>query len=121
MRLECGALFPLPIVLDVDKAFFQSIQLIDQIILRDKEGFQIAKMLVESIWKPDFEKEADLIFGTSDRLHPGVNYLFQHRSPAEPGAPSDLHPPQTGMCACRPRLESALRSESSYRQKIEHP
>ena len=33
--------------------------------------------MVESIWKPDFNKEADLVYGTNDRLHPAVNYLFK--------------------------------------------
>ena len=33
-------------------------------------------MMVESIWKPDLEKEAKLVYKTSDRLHPAVNYLF---------------------------------------------
>ena len=77
MRLENGKLFPIPIVLDVNEKFSQKLNIGDEIVLRDKEGFQIAQMIVESIWKPDFEKEADLIYGTSDRLHPAVNYLFK--------------------------------------------
>ena len=78
MRLVNGKLFTIPIVLDVNEQFSQKLNIDDEIALCDKEGFQIAEMMVESIWKPDFEKEADLIYGTSDRLHPGVNYLFQH-------------------------------------------
>ena len=77
MRLENGNLFPIPIILDVNEKFSKKLNFGDKIVLRDKEGFQIAQMMVESIWKPDFEKEADLIYGTSDRFHPAVNYLFK--------------------------------------------
>ena len=77
MRLGNGKLFPIPIVLELNEKFSQKLTLGDEIFLRDKEGFQIAKLMVESIWKPDFNKEADLVYGTSDRLHPAVNYLFE--------------------------------------------
>ena len=77
MRLESGELFPLPIVLDVNEKFSQNLLLNEKIILRNKEGFVIAKMIVESIWKPNLEKEAELVYGTVDPLHPGVNFLFQ--------------------------------------------
>ena len=59
MRLENGSLFPIPIVLDVNEKFSKKLNFGDKIVLRDKEGFQIAQMMVESIWKPDFEEEAD--------------------------------------------------------------
>ena len=76
MRLVNGKLFPIPIVLDVNEQFSQKLNIDDEIALRDKEGFQIARMIVESIWKPDLEKEAELVYGTADRVHPAVNYLF---------------------------------------------
>ncbi len=77
MRLGNGKLFPIPIVLDLNEQFSQKLNFGDEIFLLNKEGFQIAKLLVESIWKPDFNKEADLVYRTSDRLHPAVNYLFE--------------------------------------------
>ena len=51
MRLEDGHLFPIPIVLDVDEKFSQNLKSGDSIILRDKEGFQIARMMIDSLWK----------------------------------------------------------------------
>ena len=33
-------------------------------------------MTIESIWKPNFEKESNLVYGTNDILHPAVNYLL---------------------------------------------
>ena len=76
MRLVNGKLFPIPIVLDVNEQFAQKLNISDEIVLRDKEGFQIARMIVESIWKPDLENEAEQIYKTVDILHPAVNYLF---------------------------------------------
>ena len=33
-------------------------------------------MSIESIWEPDFEEEANFVYGTKDKSHPAVNYLF---------------------------------------------
>tara|TARA_Y100001980_G_C14548238_1_gene329299 strand:- start:745 stop:2379 length:1635 start_codon:yes stop_codon:yes gene_type:complete len=76
MRLLNGKLFPIPIVLDVNRQFSQKINIGDKVVLCDKEGFQIAQMTVESIWEPDIKEEAELVYGTTDVFHPAVNYLF---------------------------------------------
>jgi len=76
MRLLNGALFPIPITLDVDKNFSEQISIGDKIILREKEGFKIAYMTIESIWKPDLKREAELVYSTTDITHPAVNYMF---------------------------------------------
>jgi len=76
MRLSSGELFSLPIVLDVDEQFADQLNLGEKILLREKEGFKIAHMNIESIWKPDFDQEAKLVYGTKDKLHPAVNYMF---------------------------------------------
>tara|TARA_B100000427_G_scaffold326075_1_gene334065 strand:+ start:994 stop:2574 length:1581 start_codon:yes stop_codon:yes gene_type:complete len=76
MRIETGHLFPIPIVLDVNENFSQNLELNERIILRHKEGYVIAKMIVESIWKPNFKREAQTLYKTIDNLHPAVNSLF---------------------------------------------
>ena len=76
MRLKNGKLFPIPIVLDVDEHFSRKLSIGEILFLRDKEGFQIAQIKVESIWQPNLEKEAKLTFGTADSFHPAVDYLF---------------------------------------------
>ena len=76
MRLSTGELFPIPITLDVDKDFSEQISIGETIILRDKEGFKIATMAIDSIWEPDFNGEAKLVYGTNDHSHPAVNYMF---------------------------------------------
>ena len=78
MRLHNGDLFPVPITLDVEKEFSEQIRIGEKIILREKEGFKIATMVIDSIWEPDLKKEAELVYGTSDHLHPAVNYMFNN-------------------------------------------
>ncbi len=76
MRLDSGELFPLPITLDVNKEFSEQVSIGEKIILREKEGFKIASMKIESIWEPDFSQEAELVYSTVDQAHPAVNYMF---------------------------------------------
>ncbi len=81
MRLESGVLWPMPITLDVSKAFSEEIACGDTIALRDHEGVLIATMDVSDIWQPDKESEALRVFGTSDDTHPAVDYLFHQAGP----------------------------------------
>ncbi len=78
MSFSNGNFFPLPVTLDIDRKFSEKIILGEKILLRQKEGFPIAIMTIESIWQPDFENEAEKVYLTSNLKHPGVNYLFNH-------------------------------------------
>tara|TARA_Y100000590_G_scaffold80611_2_gene89542 strand:- start:3130 stop:4830 length:1701 start_codon:yes stop_codon:yes gene_type:complete len=82
MRLESGVLWPIPITLDVTDQFVKSLSKNDKITLRDEEGFALAILTISDIWQPDIKKEAEIIFGTLDQSHPGVNYLinFSHKN-----------------------------------------
>ncbi|TXH67142.1 MAG: bifunctional sulfate adenylyltransferase/adenylylsulfate kinase [Thiothrix sp.] len=81
MRLANGALWPMPITLDVSTGFAEKAQLGDKIELRDPEGVLLAHLHVESIWTPDKALEAEKVFGSNDLAHPGVYYL-QHKAGA---------------------------------------
>ena len=76
MRLSDGSLWPMPITLDVDDKFVSKISNTPKITLRDKEGFILAILTIQDIWKPDLEFEAQSVFGTRDTKHPGVHYLL---------------------------------------------
>jgi len=78
MRLSDGSVWPMPITLDVNSKFSKSISIGENITLKDKEGFSIAVLEVENKWEPDLFKEAELIFGTKDVSHPGVDYLLNY-------------------------------------------
>lgn len=79
LRLESGELCPVPITLDVSKTFAESLEIGQQIALRDTESVVISLMTIESIWRPDKDKEAQCIYETLDTTHPGVDYLL-HRT-----------------------------------------
>ena len=81
MRLYDGTLWPLPITLDVEEAFANGLKPGYKIALRDQEGFTLAILEIEDVWQPDLSKEAELVYGTTDTKHPGVNYLLKQSKP----------------------------------------
>ena len=76
MRLKSGELWPMPITLDVNEVFANTVTVGDKIVLRDIEGVPLAVLEIESKFQPDKTKEANLVFGTTDLKHPAVDYLF---------------------------------------------
>ena len=76
LHLPDGSLWPIPVVLDVDAEFAESLTPGEQIALRDAEGFMLAVFNFKESWQPDKRREAEAVYGTESRLHPGVDYLF---------------------------------------------
>ena len=76
MKLTDGSIWPIPINLDVNNEFIESISDESSITLRDKEGFAIAILDIESKWKPNKENEALKVYQTKNQEHPGVNYII---------------------------------------------
>ncbi|GGA47686.1 bifunctional sulfate adenylyltransferase/adenylylsulfate kinase [Dyella nitratireducens] len=76
MRLADGTLWPIPIVLDVDEAFAAKLSENAQISLNDTQGTPLAVLTVEDVYFPDRIAEAQQVFGTTDRTHPGVSELL---------------------------------------------
>jgi sulfate adenylyltransferase len=87
MRLRDGALWPIPICLDVSPKFAEGLRPGQAVGLRDPEGFLVAAMTVESVWEPDRRREAAAVFGTADEAHPGVDYLLNQTHPVYLGGP----------------------------------
>lgn len=85
MRLKSGAVWPMPITLDVEK--FLGYKVGEEILLCDKYGNPIATLTIESIFKPDKEREALQVFGTNDKAHPGRRHLFQETKDVYIGGP----------------------------------
>ncbi len=75
MRLANGALWPMPITLDVSEQFATQLNMGEQIILADDENTPLALLTVTSNWQPDKTHEAHCVFGTTDIKHPAVQYL----------------------------------------------
>jgi sulfate adenylyltransferase len=85
LSLPDDTLWPIPIVLDVSEAFADKIKPGDRVALRDNEGFMPAVLTVESIWRPDRQREAEAVYGTGDPAHPGVRYLQNGVNPVYVG------------------------------------
>ncbi|RJE79777.1 bifunctional sulfate adenylyltransferase/adenylylsulfate kinase [Paracoccus sp. JM45] len=87
MRLESGALWPMPINLDVSEKFAEGLEPGTDIALRDQEGVILAVMSVTDKWVPNKSLEAEKVFGADDLAHPAVNYLHNSAGPVYLGGP----------------------------------
>ncbi|MFQ6604669.1 MAG: bifunctional sulfate adenylyltransferase/adenylylsulfate kinase [Fidelibacterota bacterium] len=87
MRLSNNVLWSMPITLDITEAVAENLNPGDKLVLRDKEGFALAVMTVEDLWTPDRDREAEKVFGSTDDLHPAVNYLLHYSNPVYAGGP----------------------------------
>jgi len=87
MRLANGALWPMPITLDVSEKFAETIEEGQDIALRDQEGVILATMTVTDKWVPNKAREAEMVFGADDIAHPAVNYLHNTAGKVYLGGP----------------------------------
>jgi len=76
MRLQSDVLWPIPVCLGISDIQARVLEAGQSVTLRDQEGFLLAIMHIEDIWPVDRKKEASLVYGTTDRNHQGVEYLF---------------------------------------------
>ncbi len=81
MRLPGGVLWPMPITLDVTEDLARSLSTGDALVLRDPEGFALAVLTVEDVWRPDRRAEARRVFGTTDAEHPAAAHLAHATHP----------------------------------------
>jgi len=94
MRLASGALWPVPVTLDVTEAFAGKVEPGQDIALRDPEGVILAIMSVTDKWTPDKHREAARVFGADDLAHPAVNHLHHKAGPVYLGGPiTGIQPP----------------------------
>jgi sulfate adenylyltransferase len=85
MRLAGGALWPLPVTLDVPETLAERLAPGAYLALRDAEGVMLAALHVTDVWRPDRTAEAAAVFGTTSREHPGVAYLLDQTQPVYVG------------------------------------
>jgi sulfate adenylyltransferase len=82
IRLASGILWPLPVTLDVSEDFAKSLKAgSSKIALRDPEGVMLAVLHVEEIWQPDRKAEAQAVFNSTSKAHPGANYAMNQANP----------------------------------------
>ena len=76
MRLQSDVLWPIPVCLGISDIQARALEAGQSVTLRDQEGFLLAIMHIEDIWPVDRKKEASLVYGTTNKNHQGVEYLF---------------------------------------------
>ncbi len=81
MRLGSGVLWPIPITLDVTETVAKKLKPGMSLALRDPEGVMSAVFEVEDVWQPDRQAEAEAVFGSANREHPGVAYVVNQSNP----------------------------------------
>ncbi|MFG0329612.1 MAG: bifunctional sulfate adenylyltransferase/adenylylsulfate kinase [Phycisphaerales bacterium] len=81
MRLQNGALWPMPVMLDIPETTAGRLDAGQSLGLRDREGVLLATLTVGDIWQPDLKAEAEAVFGTTDTNHPGVARLLERTHP----------------------------------------
>ncbi len=87
MRLTDGSLWPIPVTLDVTDKFAATVEVGQDIALRDMEGVILATMTITDKWVPNKAVEAEHVFGADDLAHPAVNYLHHKAGAVYLGGP----------------------------------
>ncbi len=87
MRTESGALWPIPVTLDVSEKFAEAVEPGQDIALRDAEGVILAILSITDKWVPNKANEAEKVYGADDLAHPAVNYLHNVAGPVYLGGP----------------------------------
>jgi sulfate adenylyltransferase len=80
-RLSSGELWPIPVVLDLPEAAAKGLGPGATVALRDTEGVMLAALHVEEVWQPDRAAEAQSVYGTTDKVHPGVAAVLDRTNP----------------------------------------
>lgn len=79
MRLANGQLWPIPIVLDISLSLAQRLTESTTLILQSEDGSPLAQLQVAEVYAADFEAEARMVYGSTDRRHPGVAEVYDRQ------------------------------------------
>ncbi|RIV17618.1 hypothetical protein D2Q93_15120 [Alicyclobacillaceae bacterium I2511] len=76
MHLTTGEVWTIPITLPISEHVAKSLRIHEKIVLADADGTIYGTMAVKEIYLPDKAREAETVYQTLDREHPGVRKLF---------------------------------------------
>lgn len=76
-RLASGLPWTIPITLAVDATLVPAARRAGALALRDPAGGLHARLHVADVYAVDAAREAERVYGTTDRRHPGVAYLVE--------------------------------------------
>lgn len=75
LRLHIGTIWPIPITLPVDAAAAAALPEGQEVALRSPDGGLVGVLKLAEKFRYDKEREASLVYGTTDLAHPGVAKL----------------------------------------------
>jgi ATP sulfurylase len=81
MRLDNGALWPIPVMLDLPGDVVRSAARRGTLTLKDHDGTALAVLNLEEAWRPDRRAEAHSVLGTTQTSHPWVQHLLRETHP----------------------------------------
>lgn len=79
MRLNNGEVWTMPIVLDVDEGIASNLKINSEIALIDKNKKLYGTLYLKEKYKYNKEKEAKLVYQTTDKNHPGIANLYKRK------------------------------------------
>jgi sulfate adenylyltransferase len=80
MELPDGSVFSLPINLYINTEQYEQVKNEKKIVLKDEQGFSLAVLNIEDIYKPDLDKECAMAYGTNDDNHPYVKIVYGRKN-----------------------------------------
>lgn len=96
MRLPSGEVFPLPVLMDVNKNIVQNIKKYNEIELFFNNDL-VGKLIPNDYFSCDRHYIAKKIFGTDDPKHPGVDYFYKLKPVFVGGEVQLLKSPKFGL------------------------
>jgi sulfate adenylyltransferase len=121
MRLENGLAWSIPITLQVSEQQAQGIGRGSEIALATQGGRVVAVLEVTDVFRPDQDREAELVYRTSDGAHPGVEAM-REAGPVYLGGPitviDELPDEEFAELSFTPRETRALFSERGWKTVV---
>ncbi|MBI3766850.1 MAG: sulfate adenylyltransferase [Ignavibacteriales bacterium] len=84
-RLTNGLAWTIPILLLVENDQEEQLRVTDDVIMRDRDGKNLALLHLDEIFRVDKEELAQRVWQTTGRNHPGVKNLFEEGNVALAG------------------------------------
>ncbi|CAA9433909.1 MAG: Sulfate adenylyltransferase [uncultured Rubrobacteraceae bacterium] len=96
MRLTNGLAWSLPVTLAASEDTARTLREGSEVALIDGDGEPVATMLLEERYRYDKEREARMVYRTTDADHPGVAALYRQGEVLLGGEVNLLQPPDRG-------------------------
>jgi sulfate adenylyltransferase len=76
MRLTSGVLWPIPITLGIEEMHARYLRTGQHLALATERGARIGILQLSEIYRVDRKREAELVLGTAEVVHPGANNIL---------------------------------------------